>query len=126
MGFFATFCGLIYNDFLSVPFPLQHSCYSHENEPKRNQGCNYNIGIDYAWHHSLNGIGHVNSLKMKMSIIIGVIHMILGIILKGINTIHFKEYASFIFDFLPQLVFMTCTFGYMVFCIIYKWFLDFS
>lgn len=32
MGFFAFFCGLIYNDFLSVPFPLQQSCYSHEGE----------------------------------------------------------------------------------------------
>lgn len=63
---------------------------------------------------------------MKMSIIIGVLHMILGILLKGLNTLHFKEYAGFLFDFLPQLIFMTCTFGYMVFCIIYKWFLDFS
>lgn len=27
MGFFATFCGFIYNDFLALPFPLSESCY---------------------------------------------------------------------------------------------------
>jgi len=27
MGFFAIYCGLIYNDFLSIGFPLTDSCY---------------------------------------------------------------------------------------------------
>ena len=27
MGFFAIYCGLIYNDFLSLGFPLTESCY---------------------------------------------------------------------------------------------------
>ena len=32
MGFFATFCGFIYNDFLALPFPLTDSCYiKYEN-----------------------------------------------------------------------------------------------
>lgn len=28
MGFFATYCGLIYNDFMSIPLELFDSCYS--------------------------------------------------------------------------------------------------
>ena len=27
MGFFSTFCGLIYNEFFAVPIPLVKSCY---------------------------------------------------------------------------------------------------
>jgi V-type H+-transporting ATPase subunit a len=38
---------------------------------------------------------------MKMSIIVGVLHMILGIILKGFNAIEFKDAPTFIFEFIP-------------------------
>jgi V-type H+-transporting ATPase subunit a len=31
MGFFATFCGLIYNDFMSIPIFLFDSCYPVHN-----------------------------------------------------------------------------------------------
>ena len=38
---------------------------------------------------------------MKMSIIIGVTHMLLGITLKGLNNLRSKLYSDFILDFLP-------------------------
>lgn len=38
---------------------------------------------------------------MKLSIIVGVIHMTLGIFLKGANTIYFRNYIDFIFEFIP-------------------------
>ena len=31
MGFFATYCGLCYNDFVSLPLPLAESCYEIED-----------------------------------------------------------------------------------------------
>jgi V-type H+-transporting ATPase subunit a len=31
MGFFATYCGFVYNDFLSLPLNLFSSCYDREN-----------------------------------------------------------------------------------------------
>lgn len=57
--------------------------------------------MDYAWHHSENGIGYVNSLKMKLSIIVGVVHMLFGISLKGLNAIYFKDHATLFFEFVP-------------------------
>jgi hypothetical protein len=38
---------------------------------------------------------------MKLSIVFGVTHMIVGIINKGLNAIYFKDVASFVFEFLP-------------------------
>lgn len=59
---------------------------------------------------------------MKTSIIVGVVHMTLGILLKGLNCIFFGDWIKFLFVFLPELVFFLCTFGYMVLLIIVKWF----
>lgn len=47
--------------------------------------------------------------------------MSFGVILKGLNSVHFNLGLDFFFEFIPQLVFMQVTFGYMCFCIIYKW-----
>lgn len=122
MGLFSTYCGLIYNDFLSIPIPLFKSCYEGINKPEK---CSYQFGIDYTWHLSANSITFINSFKMKISIVIGVIHMIIGITLKGLNALHFKRFAEFFFEFLPQIIFFISTFGYMVFCIFAKWMIDF-
>ena len=43
----------------------------------------------------------MNSLKMKLGIILGVIHMVLGIFLKAANTLYFKNYLDFAFEFIP-------------------------
>ena len=63
----------------------------------------------------------MNSLKMKLAVIIGVIHMSFGIILKAVNSLHFKKKLDFYFEFIPQLLFMVLMFGYMDFLIIFKW-----
>lgn len=61
---------------------------------------------------------------MKLSVIVGVVHMLFGILMKGVNTIHFGNYLDFLFDFLPQLLFMIVTFGYMSLAIIMKWLIN--
>ena len=38
---------------------------------------------------------------MKLSVIIGVIHMNFGILMKAINSIHFGLYLDFFFEFIP-------------------------
>ena len=81
----------------------------------------YPFGIDWTWSISENETEFTNSFKMKFSIIIGVTHMILGILMK-IQNAHFEnKIEDLFFEGIPQLFFMLCTFGYMVFCIIFKW-----
>ena len=64
----------------------------------------------------------VNSLKMKMAVIFGVVHMMFGLFIKLFNNYRQKKWTDLLTLTIPQLVFMTCTFAYMDFLIIYKWF----
>lgn len=67
-----------------------------------------------------------NSLKMKVAVIIGVAHMMLGLLIRFLNGFKSKNYADIILLTIPQTVFMVCTFVYMDYLIIYKWFQDYS
>ena len=62
-----------------------------------------------------------NSYKMKLSVIIGVLHMSFGIILKGVNSLRKRNYIDLFAIVIPQLTFMSCTFVYMDALIIIKW-----
>jgi len=81
----------------------------------------YPIGIDPVWMIATNKIIFQNSIKMKLSIIIGICHMIFGICLQIPNHIHLKRKWNIVTDFIPQIIFLTSLFGYMVFMIFYKW-----
>lgn len=63
----------------------------------------------------------LNSYKMKTAIVIGISQMLFGLILKLINLIKKKDYAKLFCVWIPEFFFMAGFFGYMVFCIIYKW-----
>jgi len=63
---------------------------------------------------------------MKISVIIAVVHMTLGVFVKASNTIHFCKWIDFIFEFIPQLLFLVLLFGYMDFLIVYKWTVDWT
>ena len=124
MGFFSLYCGLLYNDFLSVPLYFS-SCYPRHGKQgealNKDQDCNYAFGLDPVWLISVNELTFINSLKMKFSVIIGVVQMTLGIVLKGINAIFEKNYIDCYFVFIPQLIFMLVLFGYMDLLIFVKW-----
>ena len=68
----------------------------------------------------------VNSLKMKLSVILGVIHMVLGIFLKGFNAIFEANLIEFIFIFIPQITLMVIIFGFMDALIFIKWNIDYK
>ena len=125
MGFFAVYCGFLYNDFLSIPFNFK-SCYKLDGQNKadsidKENSCSYNFGLDPVWYMTSNELTFVNSLKMKLSVILGVFQMLLGIILKGFNAIFDLDFAELIFVFFPQLILMLILFGYMDFLIFAKW-----
>jgi V-type H+-transporting ATPase subunit a len=99
MGIFSFYCGLLYNDFFSISLNLFGSCY--ENGVRKTSECVYPFGNDPAWSISSFEIQQLNSLKMKMSVIIGVLHMLLGIVLKGCNSVYFKEWTDLVFLVIP-------------------------
>uniref|UniRef100_A0AAZ3QL02 V-type proton ATPase subunit a n=1 Tax=Oncorhynchus tshawytscha TaxID=74940 RepID=A0AAZ3QL02_ONCTS len=81
----------------------------------------YPLGIDPIWNLASNRLTFLNSYKMKMSVIVGIIHMSFGVILGVFNHLHFRKKFNLYLVFLPELLFLLCLFGYLVFMIIYKW-----
>ena len=51
----------------------------------------YPFGVDPAWHGSRSELPFLNSLKMKISILLGVAQMNLGIIMSFFNALYFKN-----------------------------------
>jgi V-type H+-transporting ATPase subunit a len=74
MGFYATFCGLIYNDMMAMPLNLFGSCYTNftDKSAHQNDECVYPFGIDPKWYIAKNELQFMNSLKMKIAVILGV------------------------------------------------------
>ena len=141
MGIFATFAGLCYNDLMGIPLFLWDSCYtfteihveSHHDLDVRlpmiaraKPDCVYPIGVDPAWHLGSNELTFLNSLKMKISVILGVLQMGLGVCMKALNARHFNNRMDFYFEFLPQIILLFVLFGYMDMMIIAKWTTNFS
>ena len=131
LGMFAFYNGLIYNDFFAMPLGIFGSCYKNKKKDGkiitvRNNNCVYPIGLDPKWYSAVNELSFLNSFKMKMSVIIGVLQMILGLLLKGLNGLFFRDYIDFLFEFIPQLIFMCLLFGYMIIMIYIKWGTDWS
>lgn len=60
---------------------------------------------------------------MKISVILGVLQMSLGVTMKGFNALYFKRYVDFFFEFIPQIVLLLFFFGWMDTLIVGKWFL---
>jgi V-type H+-transporting ATPase subunit a len=141
MGLFATFCGLIYNDFMAIPVWIWDSCYDlieiphtpagngHERAPFKSvfkPDCVYPVGIDPAWHLGSNELAYLNSLKMKLSVILGVLQMGLGVCMKAFNASYFGNKLDFWFEFVPQITLLFSLFGWMDWLIISKWTSDFT
>jgi V-type H+-transporting ATPase subunit a len=83
--------------------------------------CVYPFGIDPRWFESDQFLSYTNNFKMKIAVIFGIIQMSIGIVLKGMNALHFKQPLDFIFEFIPQIFLLLVLFGWMDALIIGKW-----
>jgi V-type H+-transporting ATPase subunit a len=79
MGIFSMYTGLMYNDIFSKGMHLWHTGWTWPHESGTvdaiPNGHTYIFGIDPTWHGASNSLVFINSYKMKMSIILGVIHV---------------------------------------------------
>jgi len=127
MSICAIYMGLIYNEVASVPLDLFGSAYDNRTYPGVLDSADnfnhspYTVGMDPIWRWSVNNVGFTNSLKMKMAIILGVSHMTLGVVLKAMNKIYFKDMRSFFHESIPELVLFMSIFGYLCILIFVKW-----
>lgn len=149
MGFFSCYNGLLYNEWFAIPYPWFNSCYVTDPLPKANTGyvfpfvdfdnktdplypltaayddttCVYPFGMDPTWFLDSNDILVVqNSMKMKISVIIAVMHMTMGIVVKGMNAIYFDQKIVFWFEVVTGILILNCLFGWMDILIFIKWF----
>ena len=60
-------------------------------------------------------------MKMKISVILAIAQMSLGIFVKAVNAVYFKNTVEFLFEFLPQIILLWVLFGWMDLLIIIKW-----
>ncbi|KAE8673646.1 V-type proton ATPase subunit a1 [Hibiscus syriacus] len=81
----------------------------------------YPFGVDPSWRGSRSELPFLNSLKMKMSILLGVAQMNLGIILSYFNARFFRNSLDIRFQFVPQMIFLNSLFGYLSLLVIIKW-----
>lgn len=135
LGLFATFAGFMYNDFFGMTsLQLFTSRFQDsdgngaftpiegfDTENTGNGFGPYPFGVDWAWHGSANELLYINSLKMKLSVLMGVIQMTLGLFLRVGNAVHDRSLTDLICECIPMFVFMICFFGFMDFMILYKW-----
>lgn len=47
--------------------------------------------------------------------------MSLGLFLHLLNSVHFRNWLDVFFEFVPRIIFLWCTFGYLVLIIFIKW-----
>uniref|UniRef100_A0A665V761 V-type proton ATPase subunit a n=1 Tax=Echeneis naucrates TaxID=173247 RepID=A0A665V761_ECHNA len=145
MGLFSIYTGLIYNDCFSKSLNIFGSGWIFHDWTRKSQtsGLNdvllgnhaltldpnvtgvfkgpYPLGIDPIWNLAINRLSFMNSYKMKMSVILGIVHMTFGVILSTYNHLHFRKKYNLYLVFLPEILFLLCLFGYLVFMIFYKW-----
>ncbi|GJQ12086.1 hypothetical protein GpartN1_g3877.t1 [Galdieria partita] len=135
MGLFSMYTGLIYNECFGVSLNLFQTRWKFTEASPLACGVDncadalanapplhiYPFGFDPIWSRAQNGLSFLNSYKMKLSIVVGVTQMLLGIVLSYFNASFFKSGLDIWYVFVPQLLFMSCTFGYLVLLIFIKW-----
>jgi V-type H+-transporting ATPase subunit a len=124
MAVFSIFTGVIYNEFFSIPMTLfgksaakcivdgapvagltdLRACPERGGSVGFVRGAPpYPFGVDPVWHGTKAELPFLNSMKMKMSILMGVVHMNLGIIMSLYNNLYFRDRLSTLCEFVPQV-----------------------
>jgi len=133
MSMFSIYIGFIYNEFFSIPMDIFGTNWEDDENPNATYQLRiqhdrvYPFGVDPAWKGAPNELYYYNSFKMKLSILLGVSQMSLGVILSAVNAWNEKpplKWLNICFQFIPQIIFLWAIFGYMCLLILIKWSTD--
>lgn len=80
------------------------------------------MGVDPVWGLATAKLNFTNGIKMKLSVIMGIIHMTIGIIMKGTNACFKKDVPTLVFEVITGLIMLLGLFGWMDLLIYAKWF----
>lgn len=111
---YAIFFGFIYSDFFGLPI-IFFKIYDTTI-----------FGVNPDIHKSVDHLNIMNSIKMKLSIIIGTVHMTMGLIINILNTYYKKQKSVFLCRTLPKLISFSCFTGYVFILVIVKFIIPFQ
>jgi V-type H+-transporting ATPase subunit a len=122
----AFYCGLIYNECFGLPITAFRSAWvPNSTAPghwmREDANYVYPFGIDPEWLFKDNELIFLNSFKMKLSVVVGMCQMILGMILQLIKHVHRRHWLEIAVTWIPEMLYLVPFFGYLVVCIIIKW-----
>ncbi|CAG0916167.1 unnamed protein product [Notodromas monacha] len=136
MGIFGTYAGFIYNDIFGKTIKIFPSGFTYHTfnlqqltkeehlgvDPAVHyKGVPYPFGVDPVWGMATNKITYLNSFKMKTAVVLGVMQMLFGVVLSLTNHTYYRKPLNIWAEFVPQLLFMLCMFGYLVVLVFLKW-----
>ncbi|XP_053624657.1 V-type proton ATPase 116 kDa subunit a 1-like isoform X2 [Plodia interpunctella] len=136
LGIFSVITGFLYNDIFSKGFRLMDAYWINTKTKADIEDNNhitlnaadptgkfaYLFGLDPIWKQAMNKIVVENSFKMKLSIILGVVHMLFGLSLAFVNNVYFKKYYHIWLVDIPSVIILSCLFLWLVFLMYFKWF----
>ena len=128
MGLWSVYVGFIYNDCFSRSLSIFGTGWMWQAEEAPGGPTMVPIqtgvpffGIDPAWVTAQNALAFLNAFKTKQAILLGLLQMLFGLILSAFNHSFRGDNHSLYGVFLPQFIFLSCTFGYLGILFIAKW-----
>jgi V-type H+-transporting ATPase subunit a len=115
--------GLLYNEWFGLPINIFGSQWREKAGSvwERSGRGVYPIGLDPVWMFKDNELIFTNSMKMKISVVMGVSQMVFGMCLQLIKQVRRKDWIQLWLGWLPQMMYLCSFFVYMVAIVILKW-----